>query len=202
MAIRRQLGQRYPAAIALLTLGRVLVSLGELDQAEQALDEALAVLREVGDLGQMAIALLIISAIAARRGLDQRAAVLKARPIGSGVGRARAVRPCGTSGPRTSRQPIPGTGLRPRPPGSHGDRRPRGSRRDPAKDARALPARDPGRRIGGGGAQQPQDRRRATPLRAHGRDPRSAHPEQAGLSFPEPDRGLGRGANGGIRLIP
>jgi predicted ATPase/DNA-binding CsgD family transcriptional regulator len=77
VAIRRQLGQRYPAAFALLTLGRVLVSLGELDQAEQALDEALAVLREVGDLAAMAIALLIVSVIAARRGLGQRAAVLK-----------------------------------------------------------------------------------------------------------------------------
>ena len=56
----------------------------------------------------------------------------------------------------------------------------------------AEPARGRGRQAGRRGPHQPPDRRAAGHLRAHRAEPRAAHPHQAGLHHPEPDRRMER----------
>ena len=70
-------GDRTEDAWALAALGGVSASLGELDQAEQALDEALVVAGEVDDRGMVGGILACAAAVAAQRGMGQRASILK-----------------------------------------------------------------------------------------------------------------------------
>jgi DNA-binding CsgD family transcriptional regulator/tetratricopeptide (TPR) repeat protein len=202
VAIRRRIGQRYPAAIALNALGRVLVSLGELEQAEQALDEALVVLREVGDLAGMAIALLNFSAIAARRGLDKRAAVLKGAAHQLG-GRS------GSSAPPW--RDLWFADIEPADPGdliSDFDRL--GAT---ATDGRVSPAATRPKaprlsrreaQVAGLVAEGLSNRKIGVALHLSERTVET-HVQhilnKLALSFPEPDRSRGRGANRGISLI-
>ncbi|MBO0703714.1 MAG: hypothetical protein J2P39_00215 [Candidatus Dormibacteraeota bacterium] len=70
-------GDRSEDAWALAALGGVLASLGELDRAEQALDESLVVAGEVEDRGMVGGTLACAAAVAAQRGMAGRASILK-----------------------------------------------------------------------------------------------------------------------------
>ncbi|MDR0358623.1 MAG: LuxR C-terminal-related transcriptional regulator [bacterium] len=70
-------GDRAEDAWALAALGGISASLGELDQAGRALDEALVIAAEVEDRGMVGGTLACAAAVAAQRGMGRRASVLK-----------------------------------------------------------------------------------------------------------------------------
>ena len=152
-------GVAYLGPVA-LALGRGAVALGRLDEAVEHLSTAVALATAIGAPGYVAEA-------------DYHLATALLRPRRPGRARARAPRSARASSRRSAWPPTPSG---PRSSGAAG-RRPG-----------AQPAGGGGGGAGRRGPHQPADRPAAGDLRAHGAEPRAAHPDEAGVRHARADR--------------